>query len=245
MQKSFFPRFSFFYPALLLLSLPGRTEAISEEEFFQAAMIDDRVQGQITASGIRYERDSLVATHPYLPFGTRIQITNLENEKVAVAEIIDRPRPVFHSVGLSAAVAQVLGIPPLTPVEVSVTTRLETPVAQMRPKTDSAHPTPGRTIPVAYRPAASFQASQQPAATPAPSAASFRLQFGSFADPDNANLMQRSLTGLGIPAVVSTSPGGAHYRVLSRSTYENSAQAQSVANLMIQRGLIREAIAVH
>lgn len=243
MQKSFAPRFSFFYPALLLLTLPGRSAAISDEEFFQAAMIDDQVQGKVTASGLRYDRDGLVITHPYLPFGTRVQITNLENEQFTVAEVIDRPRPVFHSVGLSAAVAQLLGVPPLTPVEVSVTTRIETPVAQARPNPDSSRPTPGRTIPVAYRPASSFKASPSPAA-PAPSAAMFRLQFGSFADPANANLMQRTLTGLGIPAVVSNSPGGRHFRVLSLSTYENSAQAQSVANLMVQRGLIREAIAV-
>lgn len=233
-QRNYHLCLPYLHAAVLALCLPGRLGAISEEEFFQAATIDDRVQGRITASGVRYERESLVVTHPYLPFGTRIQITNLENEQTAVAEVIDRPHPVFHTIGLSAAVAQRLCIPPLTAVEVSVT-RMDAPIA-------ATPPTAAHTIPVAFRPSLSSRTPVAPAA--APSVSTFRLQFGSFADPANASLMQHSLNSLGIPCAVSTAPGGKHFRVLSQSTYENSSQAQSVADMMIQRGLIREAIAV-
>lgn len=236
MQRNSQPHFPFAYAALLALAIPGSLGAISEEEFFQAAMIDDRVQGQITASGVRYDRDRLVVTHPYLPFGSRVQVTNLENELSAIAEVVDRPYPVFHSVGLSASVAQHLGIPPLTRAEVSITTRFDTSIAE-------AQPSPGRTIPVAYRPSSSIHEPVTPAVAMS-SSSSYRLQFGAFADPSNAQMLERSLNGLGIPAAVSTSPGGKHFRVVSLSTYANSAQAQAVAGLLIQRGLIREAIAV-
>jgi hypothetical protein len=235
-QRSSRPRFSFLHFTLFALLVPARLLAISEEEFFQASMIDDRVQGQITASGVRYERDNLVITHPYLPLGPRIQVTNLDNEQSVVAEVIDRPRPVFHSIGLSAAVAQQLGVPPLTTVQVSITAQFDPLLAQTPPSAE-------KVIPVAYRPSSSLRpvASQQ---VEAPSAFTFRLQFGFFAEPANATLMQHSLNGLGIPAVVATAPSGKHFRVLSLSTYESSAQALSVADLMMQRGLIREAIAV-
>jgi rare lipoprotein A len=233
-QRSFRFYLPYIHIVFLALYLPGKLRAISEEEFFQAAMIDDHVQGQLTASGVRYDREHLVVTHPYLPFGTRIQITNLENEQTAEAEVVDRPHPVFHTIGLSAAVAQRLCIPPLTPVEVSVT-RIETPLAHTPPSA-------GHTIAVSYRPSSSFPAASTALNTPRSS--NFRLQFGSFADPSNANLMQQSLNALGIPSAVSIAPGGKHFRVLSQSTYEDSAQAQSVASLMVQRGLIREAVAV-
>lgn len=235
-QRIFRPHFRFTHLAFLALALPGKLGAISDEEFFQAAMIDDRVQGQLTASGTRYDRESLVITHPYLPFGTQVQVTNLDTEKSAVAEVVDRPYPVFHSVGLSAALAQILGIPPLTPVEVSITPRIDPNLAQ-------PYPNPGRVIPVAHRPASQGWPAP-PSMTAAPSTTSFRLQFGSFADPENAQVLKRNLAGLGIPSVVATAPGGKHYRVLSLSTYADSAQAQAVAALMVQRGLIREAIAV-
>ncbi len=46
--------------------------------------------GKITANGERYDMDAMTAAHRSLPFGTRVQVTNLENGRSAVFRINDR-----------------------------------------------------------------------------------------------------------------------------------------------------------
>lgn len=47
-------------------------------------------QGKRTASGERFDRHALTAAHRTLPFGTRVQVTNLNNHKSVVVRINDR-----------------------------------------------------------------------------------------------------------------------------------------------------------
>ncbi|MFI8482589.1 septal ring lytic transglycosylase RlpA family protein [Pseudomonas sp. NPDC078700] len=47
-------------------------------------------QGQKTASGERFDQNSLTAAHRSLPFGSRVQVTNLSNNKTVVVRINDR-----------------------------------------------------------------------------------------------------------------------------------------------------------
>ncbi len=46
--------------------------------------------GRRTASGERYDKRNLTAAHPSLPFGTLVQVTNLENGRQVVVRVNDR-----------------------------------------------------------------------------------------------------------------------------------------------------------
>jgi rare lipoprotein A len=70
--------------------------------------------GQITASGARFDMNALVAAHPSYPFGTRVRVTNLANDRSTVVRIIDRgPAPHLRADGLvidvSRKAAETLG----------------------------------------------------------------------------------------------------------------------------------------
>jgi rare lipoprotein A len=62
---------------------------INYEEEGMASFIADEMQGKKTASGIRFDLRKLVAAHPHLPFGTRVKVTNLNNNKSVNVTIID------------------------------------------------------------------------------------------------------------------------------------------------------------
>jgi rare lipoprotein A len=44
----------------------------------------------MTASGIPFENDAMVAGHPTYPFGTIVRVTNLGNGRSAEVRIVDR-----------------------------------------------------------------------------------------------------------------------------------------------------------
>ncbi|WP_313115786.1 septal ring lytic transglycosylase RlpA family protein [Ectopseudomonas guguanensis] len=46
--------------------------------------------GKRTASGERFDQNALTAAHRTLPFGTRVRVTNLNNERSVVVRINDR-----------------------------------------------------------------------------------------------------------------------------------------------------------
>lgn len=48
------------------------------------------LHGRPTASGEIFDRNEMVAAHPRLPFGTRVRVTNLENEREVTVRINDR-----------------------------------------------------------------------------------------------------------------------------------------------------------
>lgn len=62
------------------------------EETGIASFISDEYDGKMTASGVRYDKNKLTAAHPSLPFGTKILITNLMNNRKVEVIVIDR----FH-----------------------------------------------------------------------------------------------------------------------------------------------------
>ncbi len=65
----------------------------SYEEKGTASFISDEYDGKMTASGVRYDRDKMTAAHPYLPFDTKVLVTNLRNKRTAELIIIDRFPP--------------------------------------------------------------------------------------------------------------------------------------------------------
>lgn len=67
--------------------------------------------GNQSASGERYNQNAMTAAHKTLPFGTRVQVTNLDNGRSVVVRINDRG-PYAHGrvIDLSAAAARILGV---------------------------------------------------------------------------------------------------------------------------------------
>ncbi|MGX5220754.1 MULTISPECIES: septal ring lytic transglycosylase RlpA family protein [Pseudomonas] len=46
--------------------------------------------GKKTANGERFDQNALTAAHRSLPFGSRVQVTNLRNDKTVIVRINDR-----------------------------------------------------------------------------------------------------------------------------------------------------------
>lgn len=55
--------------------------------------------GRKTASGKKYNMHAMTCAHPFLPFGTRLRITNLRNEKSVIVVVNDRGPYDMHKGG--------------------------------------------------------------------------------------------------------------------------------------------------
>jgi len=76
-----------------------------------ASWYGQEFQGRPTASGERFDMHALTAAHRTLPFGARVQVTNLENGKSVVVRINDRgPNQKGRLIDLSYAAAKQLDL---------------------------------------------------------------------------------------------------------------------------------------
>jgi peptidoglycan lytic transglycosylase len=76
----------------------------------EASWYGEPHHGRRTASGEIYDMYALTAAHPTLPFGTRVLVTNLKNDRSVQVRINDRgPRVAGRIIDLSYAAAQQLG----------------------------------------------------------------------------------------------------------------------------------------
>lgn len=67
--------------------------------------------GRRTANGERYNQNGLTAAHRSLPFGTRVRVTNLRNNRSVVVRINDRgPFVGGRIIDLSAGAAKQIGV---------------------------------------------------------------------------------------------------------------------------------------
>ncbi|MFM9264467.1 septal ring lytic transglycosylase RlpA family protein [Tychonema sp. BBK16] len=67
--------------------------------------------GNLSASGERFNQNALTAAHPHLPFGTIVMVRNLDNGRTVVVRINDRgPYVGDRVIDLSAGAASVLGM---------------------------------------------------------------------------------------------------------------------------------------
>jgi rare lipoprotein A len=67
--------------------------------------------GRKTASGERYNPNALTTAHNTLPFGTKVKVTNLANNKSVVVRVNDRgPQDGSRLGDVSAAAAKRLGM---------------------------------------------------------------------------------------------------------------------------------------
>lgn len=82
----------------------------SSESIGFASFYGPEFQGRRTASGERYDPDDLSAAHRTLPFGTRVRVTNLKNDRSVVVTINDRgPLRRGRIVDVSRRAARELG----------------------------------------------------------------------------------------------------------------------------------------
>jgi len=69
---------------------PSEARDVLETRRGLASFYGKALHGEETASGETFDMREMVAAHPSWPFGTKVRVTNLENDRTAVVEIIDR-----------------------------------------------------------------------------------------------------------------------------------------------------------
>jgi peptidoglycan lytic transglycosylase len=142
-----------------------------------ASWYGSKFDGRRTANGERYDMHQLTAAHPTLPFGTLVQVTNVENGRQVVVRINDRgPFGRRRVIDLSYAAARELRMvgPGTARVELAVLGRFD-PMAPASP----AQPIllAAAAVPAApdAAPPATPTAAAAPATTPAVDAADIDL----------------------------------------------------------------------
>lgn len=66
-------------------SFAQKTETVGIASYYA-----DKFVGRKTASGAIYKHSKLTAAHKILPFGTKVNVTNLSNKKAVIVVINDR-----------------------------------------------------------------------------------------------------------------------------------------------------------
>jgi rare lipoprotein A len=88
--------------------------------------------GRAAADGEIYDMETLTAAHRTLPFGTRVRVTNVSNQKTVEVRIIDRgPFVDGRIIDLSHAAAEAIDLigPGVSQVRLDILAMPETPVA--------------------------------------------------------------------------------------------------------------------
>jgi rare lipoprotein A len=76
----------------------------------QASWYGEPHHGRRTANGERFDMHALTAAHPTLPFGTRLRVVNLDNDREVEVRVNDRgPSIPGRIIDLSYAAARALG----------------------------------------------------------------------------------------------------------------------------------------
>ena len=105
-----------FLVLLCLLTLVGcagqqMSDAPGATASGKASYYSDRHQGARTASGEQYNKNAMTAAHRTLAFGTRVRVTNLNNQRQTVVRINDRgPFSRGRIIDLSRAAASQIGM---------------------------------------------------------------------------------------------------------------------------------------
>ena len=86
------------------------TVSFAQVQKGKASFYADKFEGRTTASGEKYRHNKLTGAHKTLPFGTKVRITNLANQKQVEVVINDRgPYVDGRIIDLSRSAAEELG----------------------------------------------------------------------------------------------------------------------------------------
>lgn len=84
--------------------------ALAQTQTGKASFYADKFEGSPTASGEKYKHSKLTAAHKTLPFGTKVRVTNLANNKTVDVVVNDRgPYVDGRVIDLSRSAAEQLG----------------------------------------------------------------------------------------------------------------------------------------
>ncbi|SBT19185.1 RlpA-like protein precursor [Marinomonas gallaica] len=70
--------------------LLSRDDAKGFSQQGEASFYADKFQGRLTANGERFNQRAQTAAHKRLPFGAKVRVTNIANNKSTVVRINDR-----------------------------------------------------------------------------------------------------------------------------------------------------------
>ena len=91
---------------LLTMTIPGHADSVGVASYYGKEM-----GGRRTANGERFNPTGLTAAHRSLPFGTKLQVTNLKNGKSVVVRVTDRgPFRRGRMLDLSYGAAEAVGM---------------------------------------------------------------------------------------------------------------------------------------
>jgi len=94
----------------VMTMIPSTTTARPSGEIGQASWYGGAHQGKPTASGELFDMHAFTAAHPSLPFGTRLRVVNLDNDRAVEVRVNDRgPTVAGRIIDLSYAAARALG----------------------------------------------------------------------------------------------------------------------------------------
>ena len=93
----------------LIFCLGCGAVSIGQVQTGKASFYADKFEGSLTASGEKYKHSKLTAAHKSLPFGTKVRVTNLANNRSVEVVINDRgPYVENRIVDLSKSAAEKL-----------------------------------------------------------------------------------------------------------------------------------------
>jgi rare lipoprotein A len=106
------PYYATLIAALIISAAPGILKAKKNKAYTEegtASWYGRKFHGKKTASGEKYDMNKLTAAHRTLPFGTKVKVTRLDNNKSVVVRINDRgPFVEGRIIDLSRAAAKKL-----------------------------------------------------------------------------------------------------------------------------------------
>lgn len=83
----------------------------AQKQHGKASFYSKRATGAKSASGQKIHHDSLTCAHKFYPFGTRLKVTNLSNDKSVIVKVIDRgPYGKGRIIDISWAAAKEIGM---------------------------------------------------------------------------------------------------------------------------------------
>jgi rare lipoprotein A len=216
---------SLLFIAFLSLLLPSINAAKATLTEGKASWIGERFQGKKTTSGEPFDMNDLTASHPTLPYGTKLKVTSKKTGKAVLVRvnnrseidngrIIDLSKKAAEQIGL---IEEGVGI-----VKVEPSGQAVAPVVSKAPTTST--PTPSSTP----KPAVSSVSS------------GYAIQYASFFDLDNALEFRDQLNKKSVESTIQVANGSkTSYKVLSTKHYPTRADAKAVlATLAPQEGVI-------
>jgi len=184
-----------------------------------ASWYGGKFQGRLTANGEIFDTNKLTAAHKWLPFNTRVKVSNPANGRSVIVRINDRgPFVAGRIIDLSRAAAESIGMTgagvALVHLEV-----LEMPQVS----------------------AGSLSRASGPKETAPPQASARTIQVASFSSEANARAAVATLTANKIDAEIEVATSG-HNRVVVRNVPQSSVDSLRVrlAALGFHNVLIRQ-----